>query len=246
MPQQFVDINSEEFTLNGIPFDKIFLAMPVGSDSVQVVGAYESRNVIMPVTPVSDIEIDGVTYGTQAALIQVLKGVVYNSVSTVVQYEEDNFLGVFADPAALIAAHPTANAGEYAFTLENGVPEDGVFEYRWNPSTLAWQLEPTPTFIQQMPLHIPSYPSAKIILYYWEGIIYDTDSPSTLSTFNPSPLLRAGGWIMRAIDTTGKTEFPDVTGSTLVDGGADFEADVLFDMWVGYDGTRISHFFTKR
>lgn len=246
MPQQFVDVNTEEFTLNGIPFDKIFIAMPVGSDSIQVVGAYESRNVILPVTPVSDIEINGTTYLTQASLIQVLKGVVYNSLSNVVQYEESNFLGVFADPAALIAAHPTANAGEYAFTLENGVPEDGVFEYRWNPATEEWQIESTPTFIESKTLHIGEYPSPKILLWYWEGIIYDTDVPTTISTFYPAPLLRAGGWARRIIDTTGKTEFPSVNGSTELFGSHDFEADALFDLWVNYDGSRIEHFFTKR
>lgn len=245
MAQQFVDVNSTEFTLNGILMDKIYIAFPIGSSSIKVVCAYESRNEILPATAISDIQVGGVTYGTTAELIAVLKYVIYNN-ENVIQYAEANFLGTFADYASLIAAHPTAEAGEYAFTLENQVPEDGVFEYRWNPVSLAWELEPTPLSVQQQPLNIPTYASAKIQCHYWEGILYDTTTPSTLNIYYPNlALFKPGGWAKRIIDTTGKTEFPTVSSATLLNGDV-FKSDVLFDLWCYHDGTGFFYFFTAR
>lgn len=252
MAQIFSDVNDTEFTLNGIPYDKIFIAVPVGASSVKVVCAYESRIEIMPVTAVSDVVIDGNTYLTQASLIQVLKSVIFNNVN-LIQYEDSNFLGTFSTYALFIAAHPTGNTGEYAFTLTNAAGDDGVFEYRWNPAAEEWQLEPTPVSVQKQPMYISSMPvSNKINLSNWEGIFYGSDAtPSTANSFT-TVVEREGGFAKIIIDTTGKTVFPTITGTQSYGGtalqvaGADFEADVLFDMFVQSDGSKVTYFFAKR
>lgn len=80
MPRQFVNINESEFELDGIRFDKVFIAFPVASDSLKVVCAYESRNEILPVTRFDEIQVDGATPTDQANAISLLKGVVFNSI----------------------------------------------------------------------------------------------------------------------------------------------------------------------
>lgn len=81
MTALFVNVNDDAFTLNGIVYDKIYIALPAGVNSVKVVCAYEHRNVILPATPYSDVQIDGNTYGNVTALIAALKGIVYKMAS---------------------------------------------------------------------------------------------------------------------------------------------------------------------
>lgn len=251
MAQIFLDVNNTEFTLNGIPYDKIFVAVPVGASSLKVLCAYESRIEIMPVTDFSEVVVDGNTYQTRAALIQALKYVVYNNVN-LVQYDEANFLGTFESYAALIAAHPTGSTGEFAFTLENAAGLDGVFEYRWNPNDAEWQLEPTPVSVQKQPFFLSNMPSSnKINLSNWEGCFYGTDgTPSVANSFT-TVVEREGAFAKVIISTAGKVSFPSISstqgaGAALQVAGHDFEADVLFDMFVQYDGSKVTYFFAKR
>lgn len=252
MAHIFSDVNDTEFTLNGIPYDKIFIAVPVGSSAIKVVCAYESRIEIMPVTDISEITVDGNTYLTQASLIQVLKYVIFNNVN-LIQYDDANFLGTFATYTDFITAHPTGNAGEYAFTLTNAAAEDGIFEYRWNPAAEEWQLEPTPVSVQKKPFFIEEIPASnKINLSNWEGNFYNSDAtPSTANSFT-TVVEVTGGFAKIIIDTTGKTAFPTITGTQSYGGtalqvaGADFEADQLFDMFVQSDGSKVTYFFAKR
>ncbi|WP_417867944.1 hypothetical protein [Xanthomarina gelatinilytica] len=74
----FIELNDSEFTLNGIPYDKTFIALPCGNNAIAVVGVYEGRNRILDNTPIADITVGGVTYGTVALLIAALKPVLYN------------------------------------------------------------------------------------------------------------------------------------------------------------------------
>lgn len=74
----FINVNDTEFTLNGISFYKVFMALPHGNNAITVVGVYEGRTVILKNTPVADITVDGTTYGSVATLIDALKPVLYN------------------------------------------------------------------------------------------------------------------------------------------------------------------------
>lgn len=248
--QNFSDTGATEFTLNGIPFDKIFVAFPVGSTLVTVVCAYESKNVLLSPTPVTEFNVDGQTFTTQAELIAVLKSVVYNNEDTQA-YAESNFLGTFNTYADFIAAHPTGDPGNYAFTLTNAAAEDGVFEYRWNPSSEAWELEPTPVAVQKKPFFLEDVPvSGKINLSNWEGAFYGTSStPGTNNTFT-TVVEKTGGFAKVIIDTTGKTGFPTLssqwTPAPVQVKGADFEANKLFDLVIQFDGSEVSYFFAKR
>lgn len=75
---EFINVNDREFTLNGISFDKVFLALPLGTTNIKVVGIYESRTEILKSTPVSEISVGGTTYATAADLIEVLRPILFN------------------------------------------------------------------------------------------------------------------------------------------------------------------------
>lgn len=53
----------------------------------------------------------------------------------------------------------------------------------------------------------------------------------------------AGGNAVILIDTTGETDFPEITGANLIS-GSDFEATKIYEMWVySLDGTNVDYFF---
>ena len=74
----FQNINENAFTLNGVPFYKLFLAIPLGSQVVKVVGIYESDNVIMPPTDVSNISVGGFVFENNIDLISALAPILFN------------------------------------------------------------------------------------------------------------------------------------------------------------------------
>lgn len=68
--------------------------------------------------------------------LQLLESIQDNSTS--------NFAGTFATYAALLAAFPSGgSAGDYAFLYQDEDLNDGLFEYRWNENTTAWEKETT-------------------------------------------------------------------------------------------------------
>lgn len=73
----FQNISNTEFTLNGIAYDKVFIALPVGQDAIRVVGVYDSCLCILGNTQIQDISVNGSTYGSITTLIQALKPLLY-------------------------------------------------------------------------------------------------------------------------------------------------------------------------
>ncbi|PHQ27699.1 SGNH/GDSL hydrolase family protein [Leeuwenhoekiella nanhaiensis] len=76
-----VNIDSNTFSINGIKYKKIFVAVPAGSDSIRIVSAYDGRFEVLPVTKFSDVTVDGVTSATQVELISSVIDIILNRIS---------------------------------------------------------------------------------------------------------------------------------------------------------------------
>lgn len=74
---QFVTLNEAEFQLDGIVYDKVFQAFPVGNDHITIVGLYEARVVLLEPTLFSDIQIDGSAKASVALTISALRPIIY-------------------------------------------------------------------------------------------------------------------------------------------------------------------------
>lgn len=78
MPKyNFVNINDREFQLNGIPYNKVFIALPMGETGIRIVGIYESRTQLVPPTSIEKVTVNNNTYGTVSALISAIKEIIY-------------------------------------------------------------------------------------------------------------------------------------------------------------------------
>ena len=78
MPKyNFVNINDREFKLNGIPYNKVFIALPSGETGIRVVGVYESRTQLIPPTNIEEVTVNNNSYGTVSALISAIKEIIY-------------------------------------------------------------------------------------------------------------------------------------------------------------------------
>ncbi|MDA8956150.1 hypothetical protein N9H19_00835 [Flavobacteriales bacterium] len=73
----FTTNTDNSFKFNGVPYHKIFVAVALGSNAIKVVNAYDSNFELLPSTDISDIQVDGVVYTTQADLIDVLKDLLF-------------------------------------------------------------------------------------------------------------------------------------------------------------------------
>ena len=77
MIARFINTSSVTFNFNGTPQFKVFLPLKVGSNSIKVISAFDSRLVLMPATNIADIEIDNQTYNDVDDAINMLKDVVF-------------------------------------------------------------------------------------------------------------------------------------------------------------------------
>ena len=77
MIAQIQNINDSTFSLNGIHYKKVFLAVASGN-GVRIICAYDSKLQILPPTVFSDVEVNGNTFNSLSDLIDVLKDVVFN------------------------------------------------------------------------------------------------------------------------------------------------------------------------
>ncbi len=78
MIAQIQNINDSTFTINGVPFYKIFIAIPSGN-GVRIVCVYDSRLEILSPTNYTNVTVDGNDYNSVSELIGAIKGVVYNA-----------------------------------------------------------------------------------------------------------------------------------------------------------------------
>jgi hypothetical protein len=67
------------------------------------------------------------------------------------------------------------------------------------------------------------------------------NTPSWNATYTLGTIID-GASAMAVIDTTGETDFPEITGADLLD-GSDFEADAIFEMYVYAVGTDVRYYF---
>lgn len=77
---QFVTVSSTEFQLDGILYDKVFQAFPVGNTKIRVVGLYEARTILIDSEEFTNIQIDGAVPPSQAQCISLLKDLIYSGV----------------------------------------------------------------------------------------------------------------------------------------------------------------------
>ena len=79
MTYSFLEISASKFSLNSRELFKTFLAIPVGTNNIKIVNIYDSSNVLIPTTVVSEIEVDGTTYNNSTDLINAIYDVIYSS-----------------------------------------------------------------------------------------------------------------------------------------------------------------------
>lgn len=76
------NLNSQRFTLNGIPYYKNFLSQiigdPVSGNLVRIVNAYDSKMELLRPTRIDEISVNGLTYPSAQALQNVLLPILYS------------------------------------------------------------------------------------------------------------------------------------------------------------------------
>lgn len=95
-----VNIDDNTFSINGIKYKKIFVAVPAGSDSIRIVSAYDGRFEVLPVTKVSEVTVDGVAAATQAELISSVIDIILNRISpsdVTGKLDKDGYTGTAKD-----------------------------------------------------------------------------------------------------------------------------------------------------
>ena len=70
-------IDSQRFSLDGILYFKNFLSFVTPNEKICVYNAYDRRDERIPLIPFTEIELDGVVYGSAAALQTALLPVIY-------------------------------------------------------------------------------------------------------------------------------------------------------------------------
>ena len=73
----FVNISSTKFSLNAIEFFKTFQALAIGTDFIKVVNVYDSSNVLLSKTNISQITVDGNFYANSTLLINALQSIIF-------------------------------------------------------------------------------------------------------------------------------------------------------------------------
>jgi hypothetical protein len=76
------EVNDTIFSINGIPYKKTFVPVPVGSSSMRIVSAYDGDLEILPSTTISNITAGGVVYASQADLITALISIVFTRINS--------------------------------------------------------------------------------------------------------------------------------------------------------------------
>tara|TARA_R110002012_G_scaffold190633_1_gene358195 strand:- start:3549 stop:5756 length:2208 start_codon:yes stop_codon:yes gene_type:complete len=91
-----VNIDNNTFSINGITYKKIFVAVPAGSDSIRIVSAYDSKFEILPVTKFTNVTVDGIAKASQVELISSVIDIVLNRISpseVTSKLDKDGFVG---------------------------------------------------------------------------------------------------------------------------------------------------------
>lgn len=70
-------VSEKYFSLNGINFAKIYQPLKQGSENIGIYNVKDSRHQILQSTRFNEIQIDGVTYGSQAETIAQLLNVIF-------------------------------------------------------------------------------------------------------------------------------------------------------------------------
>lgn len=65
------------FELNGIQRERVFIALPLGDDSIIIVCVYNSSLVLLPPTNVSGIEINSIVYSTSKEVVESLNPILF-------------------------------------------------------------------------------------------------------------------------------------------------------------------------
>jgi hypothetical protein len=81
---QIQNIDIHNFTLNGINYKKIFIAIPVGNNHIKIICAYDSKLQLLPPTKVSDILVDGIALDNSESLINELSNILFSKETTYV------------------------------------------------------------------------------------------------------------------------------------------------------------------
>ena len=70
-------VSSEFFTLNGIQHPRIYQPLVSGSENITAIQIFDSRFQLITSVKYDEFNIDTIIYGTQAATIAALLGVIY-------------------------------------------------------------------------------------------------------------------------------------------------------------------------
>ena len=91
MIARFDNIDIERFNFNGIPYYKTFVARRIGTYVIEVVGIYDSKLVLLPPTPISQVKVNNIIYDSTEACINALMPVLfdYPNITATMQAEID-------------------------------------------------------------------------------------------------------------------------------------------------------------
>ena len=148
MIAQIQNIDSHNFTLNGIPFKKVFIAKPIGVNSIQIVCAYDSKLELLPPTKIEDVQVDSNSYNTISDLINVIKDILLNrnievrNTYSLKSYETLSALnssnGSQENESAKVTNDPTStNNGFYHFDGTNWVKDAELVEQEVNENNTS-------------------------------------------------------------------------------------------------------------
>ncbi|TRX34953.1 hypothetical protein FNW52_12490 [Flavobacterium sp. ZT3R18] len=73
----FQTIDSKTFRYNGLKYIKNFIIIPHGLNNISVYNAYDNRFQLMSSTHYSDVQVNGIVYTSQIALIDVLAPILF-------------------------------------------------------------------------------------------------------------------------------------------------------------------------
>ena len=75
--QIFENIDEQTFKLNGLKYVKNFMIIPTGIDTISIINAFDTKQQILGGVNYSQISVDGVVYGSQILLMDVLVPILF-------------------------------------------------------------------------------------------------------------------------------------------------------------------------
>ena len=85
MIAQIQNTNIHNFSLNGLNYKKIFIAIPVGDNHLKIICAFDSKIEILPVTKFDEITVNGNTFPNLETLFNTLTPIVFRNITKITQ-----------------------------------------------------------------------------------------------------------------------------------------------------------------